>query len=91
MPYATGRPAAALIPVECHPKPSGRDDLVVIAYTGEMWAGDSAWLMVLWALAEYRGWAHTPALEPPAAADGASGLRRALGLPDGLVRARPFE
>ncbi len=60
-----------LIPVECHPKPSGRDDLVVIADTGEMWAGDSAWLMVLWALAEYRGWAYrlsSPLLLPTARA-----------------------
>jgi len=35
--------------------PSG--ELAVISDTGEAWLGDSAWIIVLWALREYRGWA----------------------------------
>lgn len=33
------------------------DELVVVADTGEVWSGDASWLMVLWALDEYRAWA----------------------------------
>jgi len=58
-----------LVPLDCRPKPDGVDDLVVVADTGETWAGDSAWLMVLWALAKYRSWAYrlsSPALLPTA-------------------------
>jgi hypothetical protein len=47
------------------------DDLVVIADTGEMWSGDSAWLIVLWALADYRHWSYrlaSPLLLPTARA-----------------------
>jgi predicted DCC family thiol-disulfide oxidoreductase YuxK len=43
-----------LIPLDCRPTPEPTDDLLVVADTGEAWAGDSAWLMVLWALREYR-------------------------------------
>ena len=39
-----------LIPVECRPKSPDMDELVVVADTGEVWSGDTAWLMVLWAL-----------------------------------------
>jgi len=58
-----------LVPIVCVPKPDGRNDLVVTADTGEVWEGDSAWLMVLWALDEYRHWANrlaSPALLPTA-------------------------
>jgi hypothetical protein len=60
-----------LVPVECRPKRSGTDDLVVTADTGEVWRGDEAWLMVLWALSEYRHWAYrlaSPLLLPTARA-----------------------
>ena len=58
-----------LVPVDCEPKPDAQEDLVVVADSGEMWSGDSAWLMVLWALAEYRHWAYrlaSPLLLPTA-------------------------
>jgi hypothetical protein len=60
-----------LVPLDCRPKSDAQEDLEVVADTGEMWAGDSAWIMVLWALAEYRSWAYrlaTPALLPTARA-----------------------
>ena len=47
-----------LIPLLCTPKNESADDLVVCADTGEMWSGDAAWLMVIWALDEYRGWSY---------------------------------
>ena len=47
-----------LIPIECRPKAEDMDELVVAADSGECWTGDSAWLMVLWALADYRGWSY---------------------------------
>jgi predicted DCC family thiol-disulfide oxidoreductase YuxK len=43
-----------LVPIDCRPAPDPSDDLLVVADTGEAWAGDSAWLMVLWALSDYR-------------------------------------
>lgn len=58
-----------LVPLECRPKSDGVDDLVVTADTGETWAGDSAWLMVLWALSAYRTLSYrlaSPALLPAA-------------------------
>jgi hypothetical protein len=58
-----------LVPLDCRPKPEGTDDLRVVADSGEVWSGDSAWLMVLWALADYRSWAYrlsSPALLPTA-------------------------
>jgi predicted DCC family thiol-disulfide oxidoreductase YuxK len=45
------------------------DELVVVADSGEVWSGDSAWLMVLWALTEYRQWSYrlaSPLLLPTA-------------------------
>ena len=42
-------------------------ELAVISDTGEMWVGDHAWIMCIWALRDYRGWAtrlSTPALLP---------------------------
>ncbi len=32
-------------------------ELAVISDSGETWLGDSAWIMVLWALRDYRSWA----------------------------------
>ena len=59
-----------LMPLDCRPKNRHTgDDLVVVADSGEMWSGDSAWLMVLWALAEYRSWSYrlaSPLLLPTA-------------------------
>lgn len=58
-----------LVPVECRPRSGPGDDLVVVADSGEVWSGDSAWLMVLWALVDYRDWAYrlaSPALLPTA-------------------------
>lgn len=57
-----------LVRLECQPKgPDSGDDLVVAADTGEVWSGDAAWLMVLWALDDYRDWSYRlarPALLP---------------------------
>jgi hypothetical protein len=58
-----------LVPVECRPQPRASDDLRVEADTGETWTGDSAWLVVLWALAAYREWSYrlaSPLLLPTA-------------------------
>lgn len=63
-----------IVPVECRPRPEGadeNDDLVVVADSGEMWCGDTAWLMVFWALADYRAWSYrlaSPLLLPTARA-----------------------
>jgi predicted DCC family thiol-disulfide oxidoreductase YuxK len=32
-------------------------ELAVVSDTGETWLGDRAWIIVLWALREYRAWA----------------------------------
>jgi predicted DCC family thiol-disulfide oxidoreductase YuxK len=58
-----------LIPVECRPKQDDMAELVVVADSGEMWSGDAAWLVVLWALDGYRDWANrlaNPLLLPAA-------------------------
>jgi len=47
-----------LVPIECAPKPAGQTDLAVLSESGEVWTGDSAWLIVLWALDEYRDWSY---------------------------------
>ena len=52
------------LPVECRPKPDDMEELVVVADSGEMWGGETAWLMVLWALVEYRDWAYRLASPP---------------------------
>jgi predicted DCC family thiol-disulfide oxidoreductase YuxK len=44
-----------------------REDLVVVADTGEAWYGDNAFILTLWALKAYRRWAirlSAPALRP---------------------------
>src|SRR6187402_2342509 len=35
-----------LVPIECAPKPPGQTDLAVLSESGEVWTGDSAWLIV---------------------------------------------
>jgi hypothetical protein len=43
----------------------------VIADTGEIWEGDSAWIIVLWALRDYRQWSKrlaSPSMLPMARA-----------------------
>jgi len=60
-----------LVPIDCRPKADAKEELVVVADTGEIWSGDGAWLMVLWALADYRRWSYrlaTPTLLPMARA-----------------------
>jgi predicted DCC family thiol-disulfide oxidoreductase YuxK len=58
-----------VMPIVCRPKPEAGEDLVVQADSGELWTGDSAWLIVLWALADYRHLANrlaSPLLLPAA-------------------------
>jgi predicted DCC family thiol-disulfide oxidoreductase YuxK len=60
-----------LVPLACVPKDDAAEDLEVVADTGEVWSGDDAWLIVLWALTEYRHWSYrlaSPALKPTARA-----------------------
>lgn len=61
---------AQLVPLAWRPAEGpAQEELTVTADTGEYWTGDAAFLMVLWALAEYRHWAYrlaTPALRPTA-------------------------
>jgi predicted DCC family thiol-disulfide oxidoreductase YuxK len=43
------------------------EELTVVSDAGEVWRGASAWLMCLWALAEFREWSHrlaSPGLAP---------------------------
>jgi len=47
-----------LVPIEAAPKPPGQTDLAVLSDDGEVWTGDSAWLIVLWALDDYREWSY---------------------------------
>jgi predicted DCC family thiol-disulfide oxidoreductase YuxK len=80
-----------LIAVDCRQKPQTMsDELVVVADSGELWSGDSAWLIVLWALAGYRSWAYrlaSPMLLPTARAlfAGLSAYRGALSCGLGLA------
>ena len=60
-----------LVAIECAPAADRSPDLEVVADTGEVWSGDDAWLMVLWALSEYRHWSYrlaSAALKPTARA-----------------------
>lgn len=44
-----------------------KQELVVVADSGEVWIGDRAWITCLWALREFRNWARrlsSPALLP---------------------------
>jgi len=47
-----------LVPIDCAAKPPGQTDLAVLSDAGEVWTGDSAWLIVLWALDDYRDWSY---------------------------------
>lgn len=47
-----------LVPIDCSPKPPGQTDLAVLSDSGDVWTGDSAWLIVLWALDDYRDWSY---------------------------------
>jgi hypothetical protein len=46
-----------LVRVECVPAEEPGAELTVIADSGDIWEGDSAWIVVLWALSDYRRWA----------------------------------
>lgn len=48
-------------------RPDAPEELTVVSDEGEVWRGSKAWLLCLWALAEYREWAErlsSPALLP---------------------------
>jgi len=86
--WIAGQPQ--IVPLVCTPKADGQDELEVAADTGERWSGDDAWLMVLWALADYRPWAYrlaSPLVRPTARALFATlsayrgSISCALGLP----------
>ena len=82
-----------LVPLEFRPKADG-DDLVVRADSGEVWEGDTAWLVILWALAKYRPAANrlaSPALLPIARRMFAtlSGYRGAISCKLGLTPDAP--
>jgi hypothetical protein len=58
-----------IVPVTCRPADPPSDELVVAADSGETWRGDAAWVMVLWALSDYRRWSYrlaSPLLLPAA-------------------------
>ena len=60
-----------LIKVECLPSTEPGAELTVIADTGEVWEGDAAWIVVLWALRDYRPWSYrlsSPSMLPMARA-----------------------
>ena len=55
-----------IVPLDCRASTMG-DEVVVEADSGEVWRGDAAWLIVLWALVDYRHWSYRlarPALLP---------------------------
>ena len=53
----------------------GPDDLVVVSDDGQIWVGDDAWLMVLYALDDFRSWSYRLA-----APEHRPLLRRMIGL-----------
>src|SRR5690349_383297 len=65
-----------LLPLSCLPRggetskrvfaglPWGADELVVIDSAGGVYRGSEAFVMALWALDDYRPWAHRAAKEP---------------------------
>jgi len=58
-----------LVPVDCLPASQPGAELTVVADSGEIWEGDAAWIVVLWALREYRQWANrlsSPSMLPVA-------------------------
>ena len=60
-----------LVTIECLPATDPVAELTVIADTGDIWEGDSAYIVVLWALRDYRQWSKrlaTPSMLPMARA-----------------------
>lgn len=60
-----------LVKVDCLPASQPGAELTVIADDGAIWEGDAAWIIVLWALRDYRQWAHRlaqPSMRPMARA-----------------------
>ena len=60
-----------LVKVECVPASEPGAELIVIGDDGSIWEGDAAWIIVLWALRDYRQWAHrlsAPSMLPMARA-----------------------
>jgi predicted DCC family thiol-disulfide oxidoreductase YuxK len=57
----------AYVPLRLVPAEVGAEELTVVSDAGEVYRGDKAWLMVLWALCEYRSVARrlaSPTLRP---------------------------
>jgi hypothetical protein len=60
-----------LVTVDCVPASEPGAELTVTADTGEVWEGDAAWIVVLWALRDYRPLSRTlstPSMLPMARA-----------------------
>lgn len=60
-----------VVKIECVPATEPGAELTVISDTGEIWEGDSAYIVVLWALRDYREWSKrlaTPSMLPLARA-----------------------
>ncbi len=60
-----------LVKVECLPATDPGAEITVISDTGEIWEGDSAYIVVLWALRDYRQWSKrlaSPSMLPMARA-----------------------
>jgi len=51
-----------LVRVECLPAAEPGAELTVIGDDGRIWEGDAAWIVVLWALRDYRPWSYRLAL-----------------------------
>ena len=47
-----------IVTIECEPAAEPGAELTVVGDDGRIWEGDAAWLVVLWALRDYRQWAH---------------------------------
>jgi len=65
------------------------DEIAVVSDQGDVWLGNRAWVIVLWALKRYRGWAlrlASPGLQPfarqayTAIAHNRMGISKLLGL-----------
>ena len=65
------------------------DEVAVVSDRGEVWLGNRAWIVILWALRRYRGWARrlsNPALQPfarkayAAISHNRTGISKLLGL-----------
>jgi predicted DCC family thiol-disulfide oxidoreductase YuxK len=59
------------------------EEVTVISDTGDVWLGDNAWIICLWALRDYRDWAlklSSPVLLPMARQAFAAISRNRLGL-----------